>query len=87
MTTDRAPVFFLCDCEPCERRYAVLTEPQTQYQLWFDRRYYPNHPLARVAGDGYHCPLCDARLSGGPGLLMASGGWLLVGGATAGALN
>lgn len=86
MTTDRAPVYFLCDCAACARRYAVLTEPRTQCQLWFDRRYFPNSPLARVAGDGYHCPQCDARLSGGPGILAANGDWLALG-AAAGALN
>lgn len=86
MTHTHPPVYFLCDCAACAVGYAVLTEPLTQCQLWYDRRYYPNSPLATVAGDGYRCPRCDARLSGGPGVLTAGGDWLAVG-VVAGVLN
>jgi hypothetical protein len=75
-----APIFFLCDCAACARRFAVLTEPLTQCQLWYDRRYYPNNPEAKVSGDGYHCPWCGARLSGTPGVLIGRHDWMALAG-------
>ena len=82
-----APVFFLCECAHCARRYAVLTEPVTQCQLWYDRRFYPNNPQATVSGDGYHCPWCGALLSGTPGVLLADHDWLPIASAVQGVLN
>ena len=87
MTTAPAPVFFLCECAACAHAYAVLTEPLTACQLWYDRRFYPNNPQATVSGDGYHCPWCGDLLSGTPGILTAGGAWLALTGAAVGAQN
>ena len=82
MTTLTAgPILFLCNCAHCARRFAVLTEPHTHCQLWYDRRYYPHNPEAKVSGDGYHCPWCGSLLSGVPGVLIGRNEWVPVGGA------
>jgi hypothetical protein len=76
VTAQPAPVYFLCDCAACARRYAVLTVPATGTQLWYDRRYYPRDTEATVSGDGYHCPWCGARLAGTPGVLVNENEWV-----------
>lgn len=78
MGTAPVTVFFLCRCAACDKAWAVLTEPHTGCQLWFDQRYYPQRPDSMVSGDGYHCPGCDRQLSGWPGLLTEEGEWVRV---------
>jgi hypothetical protein len=78
MSSRSVNVFFLCECAACRKHWAVLTEPRTGCQLWYDQRFYPTNPESTVSGQGYCCPLCGAPLSGWPGMMTADGDWVRV---------